>query len=252
MDRPSQPQTLPHISCSSNRLNTSSHRFHPYLLERPPSSNYDDGRRVLLSNVDMYYYYWHCRNINRMSREQIQMSYLNQHPYCMMQPRSNTETRIPRTTTTIHSSTTSIMTSPFTWGQNNPHLSVVPLYPSQGYTSSSHATCPPRIHRSHMVQESHGRLLIPGNDTNAVKPFDLQESFVQNGNLNAENKEKEDSTKKDVDETLCTICLDSKKSILFLPCCHMCCCKKCGFHPSLARRCPLCRSLIQGYKVVYW
>ena len=47
----------------------------------------------------------------------------------------------------------------------------------------------------------------------------------------------------------CCICLDGKKSVVLLPCRHLCLCEKCN-SPSL-KKCPICRSTIESRMVVF-
>lgn len=51
--------------------------------------------------------------------------------------------------------------------------------------------------------------------------------------------------------SLCVVCLSQQKSVLLLPCNHMCVCKACSSHPSL-KSCPICRVSIMGKNEVYW
>lgn len=55
----------------------------------------------------------------------------------------------------------------------------------------------------------------------------------------------------DVEENLCVVCHDHKKTILFEPCRHLCCCIECARklvdHPN----CPVCRTSIQSVKAIY-
>ena len=56
-------------------------------------------------------------------------------------------------------------------------------------------------------------------------------------------QEKELSEKKSTNKRLCTICFEKEISILFLPCCHLCCCEVCN---SLMINCPICQKKISN------
>mmetsp|Transcript_20211 Transcript_20211/g.17405 ORF Transcript_20211/g.17405 Transcript_20211/m.17405 type:complete len:143 (+) Transcript_20211:412-840(+) len=46
-----------------------------------------------------------------------------------------------------------------------------------------------------------------------------------------------------IDDKMCVICYDNTKSVGFLPCKHMCCCKTCALGlVKKAPKCPLCRA----------
>ncbi|GMI44424.1 hypothetical protein TrCOL_g5469 [Triparma columacea] len=75
-------------------------------------------------------------------------------------------------------------------------------------------------------------------------------------------KEKDDTLKKvkeekdDVSRSLearedaetCTVCLAEKRSVLFLPCCHLVCCEGCS---EKVDDCPMCRKVIGSRKTVF-
>jgi len=60
-----------------------------------------------------------------------------------------------------------------------------------------------------------------------------------------------DDKKEINDDSLCVVCLEEKKTIIYLPCFHMCTCKKCGMNESLTK-CPICRSSIDCKEKVFW
>jgi len=49
------------------------------------------------------------------------------------------------------------------------------------------------------------------------------------------------------DSSMCVICLDAPRAVLFMPCQHMCCCPSCG----TGDLCPMCRTTIEGRTPVY-
>ena len=52
-----------------------------------------------------------------------------------------------------------------------------------------------------------------------------------------------------IEETTCTICMENKKNVVFLPCGHMCTCAQCA--PQVDR-CPLCReNIVSKHNVFY-
>ena len=51
-------------------------------------------------------------------------------------------------------------------------------------------------------------------------------------------------------QKLCCICQDSPKSVLLLPCRHLCVCSGCSDRPELLR-CPVCREEIEEKMAVY-
>ena len=44
---------------------------------------------------------------------------------------------------------------------------------------------------------------------------------------------------------LCVVCQDRHKSVLLLPCRHLCVCAECADSRMLQQRCPMCRTRIQ-------
>jgi len=69
------------------------------------------------------------------------------------------------------------------------------------------------------------------------------------------NKEKTVSShndKKEInDDSLCVVCLEEKKTIVYLPCFHMCTCANCGMK-ELLTKCPICRKPIDCKQKVFW
>jgi len=51
-------------------------------------------------------------------------------------------------------------------------------------------------------------------------------------------------------QRMCVICQDREKSVVLLPCRHMCLCAECALHDHL-QQCPLCRRHIQDRLSVY-
>lgn len=48
----------------------------------------------------------------------------------------------------------------------------------------------------------------------------------------------------------CTICLQRERTLLFMPCNHLCACAECGLNPTI-RVCPICRATFNNRMVVY-
>jgi len=48
----------------------------------------------------------------------------------------------------------------------------------------------------------------------------------------------------------CAICLYRERSILFMPCNHLCACRECGFNPTVTT-CPICRTEFINRLTVY-
>jgi hypothetical protein len=46
-------------------------------------------------------------------------------------------------------------------------------------------------------------------------------------------------------ENACCICLEEPKSVLLMPCRHLCICQACSQGPPLLRSCPICRANVQ-------
>jgi hypothetical protein len=51
--------------------------------------------------------------------------------------------------------------------------------------------------------------------------------------------------------SLCCICRESVRTILFLPCRHLCVCEKCAECPALQGKCPVCRGPIEDQLKVF-
>ncbi|CAN0251080.1 unnamed protein product [Phaeothamnion confervicola] len=52
------------------------------------------------------------------------------------------------------------------------------------------------------------------------------------------------------EQTLCCICRDRAKSVLLLPCRHLCLCRQCAQHDTLGA-CPICRVTVMDRIAVY-
>jgi len=50
------------------------------------------------------------------------------------------------------------------------------------------------------------------------------------------------SLSEEAEKRLCVICQEEQKSVLLLPCRHLCCCANCG--TQIGHQCPLCRQVI--------
>jgi len=48
----------------------------------------------------------------------------------------------------------------------------------------------------------------------------------------------------------CTICMERERTLLFMPCNHLCACAECGLNPTI-RVCPICRAAFNNRMVVY-
>ncbi|XP_014661585.1 PREDICTED: uncharacterized protein LOC106804774 [Priapulus caudatus] len=59
-----------------------------------------------------------------------------------------------------------------------------------------------------------------------------------------------ESSQEDPDRFLCVICQDGEKTVLFLPCRHLCVCEECGTK-ALAQKCPMCREYVHRIIHVY-
>ena len=55
--------------------------------------------------------------------------------------------------------------------------------------------------------------------------------------------------KSDVDNHVCSICLEEPRDIVFLPCGHICVCSKCS---EMVEKCPVCRGRIDSKSVVFY
>lgn len=77
---------------------------------------------------------------------------------------------------------------------------------------------------------------------------------VSKSNLSPDDFEKE--IEKEREKRKCVVCQDKKKSVLIMPCRHMCLCVECGNQIARSRQaerriCPLCRGKIQTIMDVY-
>lgn len=64
-------------------------------------------------------------------------------------------------------------------------------------------------------------------------------------------KEREDKERHNKnEERMCVVCLESQKSVLLLPCRHLCLCGECSSRPEVTK-CPICRQTIYEKLVVY-
>jgi hypothetical protein len=52
------------------------------------------------------------------------------------------------------------------------------------------------------------------------------------------------------EQRMCVICQEREKSVVLLPCRHMCLCAECALHDHL-QQCPLCRRRIEDRISVY-
>lgn len=108
------------------------------------------------------------------------------------------------------------------------------------------------------------------NESNAASESELSEINIDLPNVNnshrrsvtpsrlAKNMSADDMQKyleSEKEKRLCVVCQDRNKSVLILPCRHMCLCVDCGNHIARARRerrkCPLCRGKITTVMNVY-
>jgi hypothetical protein len=51
-------------------------------------------------------------------------------------------------------------------------------------------------------------------------------------------------------ERACAICLQRERTLLFMPCNHLCACAECGLNPTI-RTCPVCRAAFNNQMVIY-
>ena len=51
-------------------------------------------------------------------------------------------------------------------------------------------------------------------------------------------------------ERACAICMERERTLLFMPCNHLCACAECGLNPTI-RVCPICRAAFNNRMVVY-
>ncbi|XP_062584265.1 cation channel sperm-associated protein 2-like [Saccostrea cucullata] len=105
------------------------------------------------------------------------------------------------------------------------------------------------------------------NDSdNSIEPIDIQLPVESQYNLRRSatpNRQKKKSTQdmekeieRERERQMCVVCQDNKKSVLILPCRHMCLCIECGnriarARPLTRRICPLCREKIRTIMNVY-
>ena len=54
-----------------------------------------------------------------------------------------------------------------------------------------------------------------------------------------------------IDSSLCCVCVEYSRSVLLLPCRHLCVCENCANSPQLNSKCPVCRSSILDTIKVY-
>ncbi|CAM9705044.1 unnamed protein product [Chrysoparadoxa australica] len=52
------------------------------------------------------------------------------------------------------------------------------------------------------------------------------------------------------EQKLCCVCQTEEKSVMLLPCSHLCVCQHCSLHEMLTK-CPICRSVVQATHIVY-
>ena len=67
--------------------------------------------------------------------------------------------------------------------------------------------------------------------------------------IEIENKNLKDTIEKNEDQKLCKICMANEKCVLFRPCGHLISCEECV--PSLEKKCPMCRQLIEEIVKAY-
>ncbi|KAK1746283.1 hypothetical protein QTG54_002890 [Skeletonema marinoi] len=53
------------------------------------------------------------------------------------------------------------------------------------------------------------------------------------------------------EEHLCVVCEDAKKSVIIMPCKHMCLCANCADFDRI-KECPMCRAKVEDSMTVYW
>jgi hypothetical protein len=87
------------------------------------------------------------------------------------------------------------------------------------------------------------RKMMEEADEQLARQLAAQEDEEQQGDGGAMTVEEvKDYGLDDEPNTSCVVCWSEKKSVLFLPCRHMCSCKACG---DKTTECPLCRATIQ-------
>jgi hypothetical protein len=57
--------------------------------------------------------------------------------------------------------------------------------------------------------------------------------------------------KTDVESSQCAICMENKKTIVFHPCRHLCCCVECARNLFDKPLCPLCKTIIKTAEAVF-
>lgn len=65
------------------------------------------------------------------------------------------------------------------------------------------------------------------------------------GALDAVAEAKEAHLRRRLEQQACVICMDSPKTVLLLPCSHLCVCSNCSERAELVN-CPLCRNAIES------
>ena len=76
-------------------------------------------------------------------------------------------------------------------------------------------------------------------------------SIHNNTNTNNTNNSSQPGIQTKPSSHTYVICLTKPKSILLIPCNHLCICKVCAKHKSL-RKCPICHKTVQRKREVYW
>jgi hypothetical protein len=94
-------------------------------------------------------------------------------------------------------------------------------------------------HSAKVIQEK-CRLLKQKEETIS----NLQKKIVENGKY---TKQLEESVEK---TSLCTICVEERRNLIFFPCMHIVACARCGNHQTITR-CPICRmNITEKQKVI--
>ena len=73
---------------------------------------------------------------------------------------------------------------------------------------------------------------------------------VREDHRRAERHKLTQQISEDQNAKLCVVCQDDTKSVLLLPCRHLCVCRTCSRRPELDK-CPMCRSRIEQKMDVY-
>ena len=92
-------------------------------------------------------------------------------------------------------------------------------------------------------------------ESRKVKEQDIQncEKVKETEKLHLKSKKLKEinsNYKKEKDQRLCPVCQDQERTILLLPCQHMCLCKQC-LKKKKWKQCPICRQVIQSTKEIY-